>query len=104
MSENEPSGSPALGTHTDWANLAALEPALLTLESDLRAAVSRRGRDTCIDKIWHHHGYKNRFMRLAGWHAQNPALRSCEAYDAAYQHLWRVMEMSTSYRTRRVGA
>lgn len=79
------------GPGADWARLAALEPALVGLESDLRSVMTRSHYD-CIDKLWHHGGLKSRMDRLVGWHARNPALRDGDAYDTAYRHLWSVME------------
>lgn len=84
------------GPGTDWARLTALEPALVGLESDLRSAMTRSRYD-CIDKLWHHGGFKRRMSRLVGWQAEHPALSTEGAYHVAYSHLWSILE---SYERR----
>jgi hypothetical protein len=87
MYEYEPGGSPT----PCWKSLAALEPALLGLEDDLRSAVTRNHFD-CIDQLWHRGGFKRRMERLVGWQAAHPALSTGDAYDAVYRHLWSILE------------
>ncbi len=79
--------------HPTWEDLVAREPRL----ADLRVAAERvRDVDAsfCANAVWYgyggHLGLKPRLLRLVGWGAQNrdPVLRSCDAYDVAYQTLY----------------
>lgn len=102
MYDDEPGGSPT-GASPRWDALAALEPALLDLERDLRSAACRSLRSMhfpTIDHLWHHGGFKNRMSRLVGWCARQPMLATCEAYETAYRHLWSVLETCDHYSPR----
>ncbi len=77
-----------------WQDLVEREPRL----ADLRI-VAERVRDAgdgsfCANASWYGYGgqlgLKPRLLRLVGWGAQSrdPVLRSCDAYDVAYQTLY----------------
>jgi len=76
-----------------WTRLVEIEPRLAVIEAEIRAI--RPGRNFCANAVWY--GYhkrpslKEKMSRLVGWDAANPLLRDCEAYDAAYEHLYRLL-------------
>jgi hypothetical protein len=70
-----------------FAELAREEPRLAALAHDIRAVKDTGGRWFCAADHWYH-DFKPRLMRLVGWGAEQPELRSCEAYDTAYDFLF----------------
>jgi hypothetical protein len=82
---------PPLGREPTWAELVRLEPRLLALQRDIRA-VDGSDPHFCANKVWYRPGgFKDRLCQLVGWYAErdDPVLRSSEAYDVAYDHLYR---------------
>lgn len=106
--------------HTErpsWQELARLEPGLAWLEREAKAYgelgcikkrimrlcavlppdavpldVQRWAGTNCANAIWYGPGgLKERMSELAGWYARNPALRTREAYDVAYDHLYQLL-------------
>ncbi len=79
-----------------WAQLVRQEPLLAGLEVSIRQ-VKPEGRYFCANRCWYGfgswqgRGFKARLERLVGWGARNPALRTSDAYDAAYQHLYNLL-------------
>ncbi len=75
-----------------WEDLARLEPELRRLEQDILSLRrrSRGWRTFCANDVWYDL-FKPRLVYLAGWGARNPALRSEEAYDLAYEHLYALL-------------
>ncbi len=77
-----------------WQDLVEREPRL----ADLRIAAERirpaADAPFCANEHWYgyggHLGLKPRLIRLVGWGAQShdPVLRSCDAYDLAYETLY----------------
>ena len=51
------------------------------------------------DQYWHY-GFKKTLLRLVGFSAMNPKLRTTEAYDAAYHALYNLLP---PYRQSRRG-
>lgn len=78
-----------------WEELTIREPALLRLECDVRRAAARllSGDPETIDQIWAGRGgLKRRLCALVGWDAANPIMRTSTAYEAAYRHLYDLLE------------
>jgi hypothetical protein len=78
-----------------FAQLAALEPELVSLLAEARSY--RRGRDPmfCANAVFYGYsgyrpGLKERLIRLVGWEAyeKGPVLSSSEAYDVAYDTIY----------------
>jgi hypothetical protein len=83
-----------------WAELATLEPALAQLEREIRAwARTPLGRDFCANARWYGYGrfkgmgYRARVVALVGWGSRHPdpRLRTSDAYDTAYRHLYELL-------------
>ncbi len=80
-----------------WEELVAREPRL----AELRIAAERirptANASFCANAAWYGYagqlGLKPRLLCLVGWGAQNqdPVLRSCDAYDVAYQTLYALL-------------
>jgi hypothetical protein len=74
-----------------WEDLAQVEPRLLALLKEIAAAGAASPR-FCSVSAWHgfggRQGFKMRLWYLAGSGARNPALRSREAYDVAFETLY----------------
>jgi hypothetical protein len=83
-----------------FESICALEPHLLELEAKVKAikddgqslwfcAIHRwmgcAGCDRCNG------GIKRELVRLVGWGAENPRLRTEGAYDVAYDHLYALL-------------
>ncbi|MER3501173.1 MAG: hypothetical protein C4295_06790 [Candidatus Fervidibacterota bacterium] len=95
-----------------WEELVAIEPALRSLEEEARAyakvdalkrqllryapllppEVHRWAEHTCANYLWYRRGgLKERLSDLVGYGARNPALRSEEAYNVAYDYLYALL-------------
>jgi hypothetical protein len=95
-----------------WEALVALDPGLRVLEREARmharldrlkrqllrhewllpAEVQRWAQRSCANDIWYRPGgLKQRMANLVGHGARNPALKSSEAYDVAYEHLYALL-------------
>jgi hypothetical protein len=79
-----------------WKDLIVRDPRLEQLERDVRyhAAQHRIGRYYCANLHWFGYvgpGFKDRLVRLVGWEANGWMLRSSEAYDVAYDHLYALL-------------
>jgi hypothetical protein len=89
---------PAKEQVSDWDGMVAIEPALQAL-FDAAAAVrdNKRKRGFCANAHWYGYGsrkgmgLKPRMMGLVGWHAQDPRLRSMEAYRVAYTRIYEAL-------------
>ncbi len=96
----------------EWRRLVKLEPALAELAAEARAyaAVDRAKRQLlryetplpaevwrwaayeCANHLWYRpFGLKARLTELVGWAAQKPELRTQDAYDLAYEYLYRLL-------------
>src|SRR5215208_2067079 len=76
-----------------WENLVEVEPRLRALERDVQTVADKGGPSFCANAIWYGYldpefGFKERMTRYMGWIAEVPELRSIEAYDLAYEHLY----------------
>jgi hypothetical protein len=78
-----------------WRTLVRIEPALAALETEIRALRPAPGERFCANGCWYgfrgHRGIKPRLERLVGWDAVDPRLATCQAYDLAYDHLYRLL-------------
>jgi hypothetical protein len=71
-----------------FAELASIEPQLATLLKEARRV---EPSDTfCANAVWYRQ-FKPRLLSLAGWEAENPILRSSEAYDVAYETIYEAL-------------
>ena len=79
-----------------WAQLVKREPLLGALEASIRE-VRPMGPHYCANARWYGYnewrgrGMKPRLERLVGWVARCPDLRTSEAYDVAYRHLYKLL-------------
>jgi len=66
-----------------------LEPRLSGLASEIRALSTHSPR-FCANRTWGRN-FERRFNCLVGWYAWNPTLRTEEAYNTAFRHLYRLL-------------
>jgi hypothetical protein len=75
----------------EFRELCAIEPRLTELARDI-AAVKDTGKSFCANQWWYgKYGFKARMSGLVGYSAENPRLRTSEAYDVAYRQLYRLL-------------
>jgi hypothetical protein len=76
-----------------FEQLCTIEPRLAQLadEVKLHAEAHRHDEHYCANANWFRRGFRDRVIRLAGWEAQDPRLRSTAAYDAACRHLYMLL-------------
>jgi hypothetical protein len=84
-------------TRAQFLALAKIEPRLLALldRVEILRIQARRAVRVCANRAWYSYGQASQkdslrwwVIRLAGWQAENPRLRSEEAYDVAYGYLY----------------
>jgi hypothetical protein len=74
-----------------FQELCLLEPGLAQLEREIRA-LPDAGKYFCANEHWYPPGtFRSRLLRLAGWNAVRPELRTSEAYDLAYDYLYALL-------------
>lgn len=77
-----------------WKDIVRLEPRLADLLKEAQT-VDGSGEHFCANRIWYgtppDHGMKGRLQYLVGLMAANPKLRTSEAYDLAYQTIYRAL-------------
>lgn len=71
---------PVFSSFSEYADLCAVEPALIRLLLGVMAA------PPTTDGFYQY--IKPALTELAGWSAKNPALRTCDAYDCVYSVLY----------------
>jgi hypothetical protein len=78
--------------HLSFEELCRLEPALAFLESRIRSERQRKAESYCANQHWIRY-FKPELTILVGWFSKHPEpqVRSQEAYDAAYQHLYQLL-------------
>ncbi len=76
-----------------FTQLTKLEPRLANLLRDVRKVRDDRRRISfCANHVWYGSGgFKSRLIHLVGWSAVDEQLRSPEAYDLAYKHLYNAL-------------
>ena len=68
----------------------------------MKAVKDTGGPSFCANDVWYRPGsFKSRLVRLAGWWAEKPELRTSEAYDVAYDELYQQLP---DCRARLVGS
>lgn len=72
-----------------FEQLCQLEPRLLGLASEIQDLSADSPR-ICANRTWYR-DIENRFNRLVGWYAWNPELRTEEAYNSAFRHLYALL-------------
>lgn len=79
------------GRNMTWDDLCKVEPQLRELETEI-SNISDADPEFCANRLWYgdfdHQGYKGRLVRLVGWQARKPKLRTIALYDLAYKHLY----------------
>lgn len=77
------------GDNISWDELTALEPKLKTMLTIILALAPNPSESWCANKVWYD-VFKPRMKNLVGWTCfrKNPALRSSQAYDVAYEKLY----------------
>lgn len=79
-----------------WKRIVEIEPRLRQAKMEISAIKRESKKPFCANAIWYGYGdprfsYKERVNRYTGWYAEKPELRSMEAYDLAYDHLYRLL-------------
>jgi hypothetical protein len=81
-----------------WEQLAAISPGLRGLFNEAKSlrSVAARNPRFCANEIWfgkhqRGHGMKGRLCMLVGFESLDPRLKSPEAYDIAYQTIYRAL-------------
>lgn len=81
----------------NWESLTVKEPRLAQLEEAIRLVRpgARRWRKTktsefCANWVWYSY-FKPQLVRLVGWSAAKPEIRTEEAYDVAYDYLYSLL-------------
>ena len=69
---------------SDWATMCLIEPRLKTLEQDIR---DFREELRCKASDAWYSDFKPRMVRLVGFGARRPELKTCQQYDTVYRHL-----------------
>ncbi len=84
-------------TNPTWDDLVRAEPRLAVLRSDVEQITAGDGQRFCANAVWYGYhgepGIKPKLVRLVGFRAEStdPAIRSSEAYDVAYQTLYALL-------------
>lgn len=74
-----------------FEELCQIEPRLLALYRRAQAVKDdKRKPSFCANRVWYTE-FKPELCRLVGWEAENPALRTEEAYDLAYDTIYDVL-------------
>ena len=82
-----------------WNELVKIEPRLLILaKKALAYKKNSRGKEfVCANDRWYGHGQwkgrgiKAELLLLIGWLAENPTLKTTEAYDVGYRHIYNLL-------------
>jgi hypothetical protein len=85
-----------------WSELVKLEPRLGELLARAKAIVDDGGESFCANHRWVgcgngpacekcRGGLKDELVMLVGWEASNPELESSEAYDVAYDKVYKAL-------------
>lgn len=75
-----------------FSELATIEPRLAELLKEARAVKDPGGRSFCANHVWYKRGgFKDRLIKLVGWYANDPRLKTSEAYDVAYRKIYDVL-------------
>jgi len=69
-----------------WHGLTKMEPQLLALYKEARA-VDGSTEHFCANAVWYER-FKPRLFHLVGWECRNPALKTQEAWDLAYETIY----------------
>jgi hypothetical protein len=69
-----------------FKEITKMEPRLRQLYNEARQ-VNATDEYFCANDTWYRR-FKPRLMRLVGWYAENPELRTCKAYDVAYDTIY----------------
>jgi hypothetical protein len=72
-----------------FAELSVLEPRIGDLLKEARR-VDVDSDTFCANAVWYRR-FKPRLLLLVGWEAEDPTLRSSEAYDAAYEAIYEAL-------------
>ena len=71
-------------------DIKQLEPELGRLERHIKQIGRKRGQPFCANGLWYFY-FKPAMSELVGIGARLEKLKSSEAYDVAYQHLYRLL-------------
>lgn len=82
-----------------WNELVKIEPRLLDLADEAMAykKASHGKKYVCANDRWYGYGewkgrgIKERLIYLVGWLSCRPELKTMEAYDVAYQHIYNLL-------------
>jgi hypothetical protein len=84
-----------------FADLCQREPRLHSLERDIQAVKDTGGPSFCANDWWYGR-LKPRLVRLVGFGAEQPELRTPEAYDVAYDVLYELLPDCRNCRCVRI--
>jgi len=71
-----------------WEKITSIEPVLRKMYDEARAVSSKGNPYFCANRVWYEE-FKPRLERLVGWDARHEELQTMEAYDIAYQTIYR---------------
>ncbi len=79
-----------------WKQIVELEPRVLALYKEIQTVKDDATESSfCANSRWYGHGvrdgFKARFVYLVGWTARHPRWRTMQAYDLAYDKLYRAL-------------
>jgi hypothetical protein len=78
-------------TTPTWRHLTAQEPRLRHLYAEIRAVKDDKSEPGfCANWVWYG-SFKKQMCALVGFQADNPNLRTMEAYDHAYHKLYNAL-------------
>ena len=72
-----------------WKRLIKIEPRLLALYDEAKA-VDGNAEHFCANTVWYER-FKPRLFSLVGWECGNPAIRTQEAWDLAYETIYEAL-------------
>lgn len=81
----------------EFMELCDIEPELVVLAEKVRrhCKKAKPGKRFCFNEIWYgvgkykNQGLKDELVKLVGWTAKSEELRTCKAYDIAYEYLYK---------------
>jgi hypothetical protein len=91
--ESGPMKPPVKTKALTWRDLTKIEPRLVALYQEIRT-IKDNGESFCANALWYGYaslGFKDRMSRLVGFTADDPRLRTMEAYGVAYKKLYEAL-------------
>jgi len=82
----------------NFKELCKIEPDLEQLANEIeRFSRSKNRQSQHITEDWHRH-FKHKMVKLVGFHAKQPKLRTTECYNYAYLHLFYLLDKGNPFK------